>query len=315
MNASDRLCSVLQSLALRIAAVCIFLLAPVASAVPTNVVQTGSGAAIARVKTGLDRNTVIRLLGWPMGNIRKGNTEILYFGEMGTVTLRDGVVVSSDVVSEEDARLAAEQRVREAAAREAAQIADRERRIAEGAAEKQRIATDPAFASMPPGKRLEYWRKFAKAYPEVSVDGDIAAAETEAGTAEKARMSADPAFRSLPPAEQVRQWQSLAAQHPRISVADEIQQAQAEANGADSKAIAEKISAMEAAAQDAETRSHWTGKYTHRTAQREYIGLTNEIAKLKELQAPTEGASSTAPVPDNIQETTPSPDNTQEKTE
>jgi hypothetical protein len=283
------------------------MFASLASAVPTNVVETGSAAAIARVRTGLDRNTVIRLIGWPMGNIRKGNTEILYYGDMGTVTLRDGKVTVSSVVSQEEADLAAEQRVREAAAREAAEIASREKRIAEGAAEKQRIAADPEFASMPPGKRLEYWRKFAKTYPEVSVDGDIAAAETEAGAAEKARMSADPAFRSLPPAERIRQWQSFADQHPRISVADEIQQAQAEANNADSRAIAEKIGAMEAAAADAEMRSHWSGKYTHRAAIREYVGLTNEIAKMKELQAPTEGASATAPVPENAQETTTSP--------
>lgn len=267
-----------------LAAGCVFLCAGAAMSNQTNAVATGSKAASAAMETGLDREAVVRLIGTPQGNLIRGNYEILYYGDRGSVTLSDGLVVFYKIISEEEAKLAAAQRAREAAARAAEEAAERERRIAEGTAEKQRAVSDPAFAALEPDKRMEFWRNFVKTYPEIPASLELAAAEDEAGSAAKTRMSADPSFQALPPEERIKRWEDFAAKYPRIPVAEEIQLARSQAGGANSKSIAEKITALEAAAKDAEVRSHWSGKWTHRKAIREYISLTNEIATLRSQQ-------------------------------
>jgi hypothetical protein len=144
--------------------------------------------AAGAIEEGDSRDTVIESLGKPLGGLTAGGLEVLQY-KLGTVELQDGVVVSSDLISQEvfDLRKAArEERIAQEKKR-----ADeaRERRIADGTAELKRIEEDKSFAAKPASDRLKYWQDFHRKYPEVNVSAQLSAAQSEV-RGEEVRMAA-----------------------------------------------------------------------------------------------------------------------------
>lgn len=89
-------------------------------AIATVAILSTAFAVAQDVKTGDSRETVVRTLGNPAGNVSFGNQEVLYYPR-GEVSLEDGKVVGSSILSESEfrrrqqARLAEEEEARKAA--------------------------------------------------------------------------------------------------------------------------------------------------------------------------------------------------------
>ena len=130
------------------------------------------------IEVGDSREEVIRQVGDPRGAMLSLRMETLFY-ERGTVTLRDGSVVHVRLKTAEDVVREKARRREEDAARKVAQEEEPERRIEEGNALKAWATKDPEFKQSSPAERLDYWRKFQKTYPKISVSEEIASAERE----------------------------------------------------------------------------------------------------------------------------------------
>jgi len=143
--------------------------------------------AAGAIEEGDSKDSVIESLGEPLGALNAGGLEVLQY-KLGTVELQDGIVASSDLITEEvfDLRQAANEK-RMAEEKRRAEEA-REQRIADGTAELKRIEEDESFASKPASERLKYWQSFRGKYPEVNVSSQLSAAQSEV-RGEEARMA------------------------------------------------------------------------------------------------------------------------------
>jgi hypothetical protein len=121
--------------------------------------------------------TVIDILGEPKGRGKNGNTE-LFFYDRGTVTIRDGKVVSSRIVSPQEAAERIKTRQEEQAAREEARRVTLARLLKEGTAEKEKTLADAEFKKKAPAEQLAYWSAFQRKYPNVSATNELAAAQS-----------------------------------------------------------------------------------------------------------------------------------------
>jgi len=227
---------------------------------------------------------VISILGSPRGRLSRGHTEIFYYGERGSVTLRDGKVISSKIVTEEEGRKRAERSAREAAERQITASATRAARIAEGTAAKAGKDADKAFRQLPARKRLAYWREFEKTYPEVSVSAEISAAATEMGEQEKAEKLGNEAFLKSAPQKRLAYWRSFSKKYPEVPVASEIAGAEKELNEAEQKELNEKIQEIEEAIKEASViiRTRGMRRIFRRQARHKRARLSQELKELQE---------------------------------
>jgi hypothetical protein len=149
---------------------------------------TGEESSAPTVNTGDTIADVVAKLGRPRGMIARKN-RVSYSYDRGMINFVDGRVVNAFLVTPEEAqqRLANQQRTDEANRLQA--DLQRQRLLAEGRAELQKQADDPAFAKRSAADRLAYWEAFQRRYPSTDVSNNIAAAQAavaaEAGHAEQ----------------------------------------------------------------------------------------------------------------------------------
>ena len=144
------------------------------------VVSVGQAEGGQEVSAGDSLRKVVSLLGEPRGKLQKGGFVVLYYGDRGTVTLREGKVSNANLVSLEDATNKAEARARKAEARREREQKARLDRIEKGNDEKRKKEKDAEFAALPAGQRLAYWKTFRRLYPEVPVNLIITPLQEEA---------------------------------------------------------------------------------------------------------------------------------------
>ncbi len=130
--------------------------------------------AAGAVELGASREVVLRELGPPDGAAIADAREILFYPR-GKIAIEDGRVVSSEIISPE---AFARQQTREAAeaADRARRVAERNARLeAEGRAIVAARETDPAFLTLPASEQLRLWREFSARYPMIPAHEKIAA--------------------------------------------------------------------------------------------------------------------------------------------
>ena len=121
------------------------------------------------VNMGDTREQVDAVLGFPTAWIQAQGFQLLKY-KRGKVQLRDGLVVSADIVSEAEATERALERAQRMAEARVTRAAAKSERVKNGTAVKVRILSDAVFASLDAEKQLQYWEQFKKNYPEVPVD-------------------------------------------------------------------------------------------------------------------------------------------------
>jgi hypothetical protein len=140
----------------------------------------------AEIVPGQSREEVTAMLGAPSGTIVMGEREMLYY-DRGSVELREGKVVASEIVSAEEAR---RRREAERAAHLAWQRADAARRArnkAEGEAEIQRLLNDAAFLLAEPEAQVAVWHDVMRRYPEAPAGAHLAQAVQRAEASRERR--------------------------------------------------------------------------------------------------------------------------------
>lgn len=123
--------------------------------------------ASAQVKVGDTRESVFDALGEPTGHA-DSNGMAAYTFDRGRVVMRDGRVVSHDIVSAEEAQSEREERERQ-----------REARVEEGRDLRDRMMGDRAFREWSARERLAFWEAFRQRYPEVETGLDHAMADQQ----------------------------------------------------------------------------------------------------------------------------------------
>lgn len=132
--------------------------------------------AVASVQPDDSITNVVAVLGKPQGMITRGAITTYYYGR-GLVHFRNGRVVSSTLVSPEEAERQREARERaEAAAREQS-AAERIRLTEEGRNALTRHNEDKTFTGKAPAEQLAFWRDFAQRYPYTDVAAELAQAQ------------------------------------------------------------------------------------------------------------------------------------------
>lgn len=129
-----------------------------------------AAAAFGEVSIGDTHNEVLAELGEPTGFIETNGKEAYSF-DRGHVIFRDGRVVSHTIVSEEEA-----QERRETAERQ------RQERLEEGLALRDRMHDNEELAAKPARDRLAFWEVFRQKYPDVDVsfEHSVAARQVKA---------------------------------------------------------------------------------------------------------------------------------------
>jgi hypothetical protein len=127
---------------------------------------------------------VDQALGEARGYMAYGSTEVLMY-ERGRVELKDGVVSSVRLISEEELARRKEEQERQ-------RLAEEERRAllyVEGTALRDKKLEDVLFTSAPAAERMAYWRTFRSRYPMVDITEPYALAlrELEIDLASKAQ--------------------------------------------------------------------------------------------------------------------------------
>lgn len=135
-------------------------------------------ATAAEVNVGDTRAQVITALGAPKGGISSGSYELLTY-ERGKVELRDGKVVTTDLISAEQAEMNRQLRAEQQAAAERDAAAARAKRIAEGTEVRRTKLDDAAFTALPAAQRVAFWQNFKKWYPEVPLGDEYTVALRE----------------------------------------------------------------------------------------------------------------------------------------
>lgn len=142
--------------------------------------------ASAGIEPGQSRDEVTAVLGAPSGSIIMGGREVLYY-ERGSVELREGRVVSADLVTAEEARRRREAERAAHLAWQRAEAARRARNKAEGEAELQRLLNDPVFLLGDPDSQVAVWHDVLRRYPEVPAGAHLAQALQRAEAARDRR--------------------------------------------------------------------------------------------------------------------------------
>jgi hypothetical protein len=121
------------------------------------------------IPLGERKESVLQSLGPPNGHVGSAEYEVYYF-DRGEVSFRNGRLASHTLIPTEQLRarqLAAEHERR---ARAEAELARREELAQQGLDLRDRMLTDPAFATLPAHDRVVFWQSFRQAYPQVDVD-------------------------------------------------------------------------------------------------------------------------------------------------
>lgn len=147
----------------------ILLFAAFAVLQPLGAATISNGDTLEQVKAALGR---------PTGEISVRDKQVLFY-DRGHVTLVDGKVIGSDLISREEAAKLEEmhERQRKEATRRAEE-ADRER-ITRAREVKEERLRNPAFRASSPQTRLYFWQDFQRRYPEVDVSLELSAADAE----------------------------------------------------------------------------------------------------------------------------------------
>jgi hypothetical protein len=140
----------------------------------------GTGPASGdEVAVGDSRDDAIAALGRPTGTAMSGDQEFLFY-ERGKVTIQEGKVIESTVISESTlARRQAQQAEMETARRRQAEQ-KASGRISEGKKLKKRVLADEEFAAKPAAEQVQFWRRFNRQYPELAVTAELREAEARA---------------------------------------------------------------------------------------------------------------------------------------
>ncbi len=145
----------------------------------------------ATVEMGDSYDEVTAKLGRPKGEMYAGETRVVLLYERGLVTLQDGKVVFSNILSPQKWLIRKERQQEEIRVMRATAARSRLERIEKGKAEKKTRRNDAKFDALPAKERLAYWRTFAKRYPEVSVETEIANAQAQVKAAAQALVAKD----------------------------------------------------------------------------------------------------------------------------
>lgn len=126
------------------------------------------GVSASAVEKGDTREAVIAELGQPQGMIKADDYELLTYGR-GKVEIRDGVVVSSNLMTAEE--LTARRRSAAIAAEQARIAASerRERNRQRGLEVKAKMIESPAFLEASGNRRVEILNGFHRQYPSVDI--------------------------------------------------------------------------------------------------------------------------------------------------
>ena len=148
-------------------------------ATATDEVRPGDSEASLRVRLGAHK-----------GRLETGEGT-LYVYPSGEVLVRDGKVVRANLRSAEE--IAAQSAVRDRARVEALERAktQEESRMAEALRTRDRLRRDAALLTRPATERLEAWRRFAAANPDIDCTGDVRAIQDEIRITASAERLAD----------------------------------------------------------------------------------------------------------------------------
>jgi len=130
------------------------------------------------VEVGDTMDAVVSELGTPQGTWRTHDLTTLSYPR-GQVALRDGRVVSANLLSIEAFEARKE---RDAIRRTEREIAQREataKRIEEGTLIRDNALVDARFQALPGAQRAQWWRQFMENYPEVPIGAEYHTAVSE----------------------------------------------------------------------------------------------------------------------------------------
>ena len=133
---------------------------------------------------------VLEVFDSPQGIVKGGGQTILVY-ERGMVTLVDGKVVKIEIVSLKELEETREGRERKMAELRKADAIARQKRIADGTAELAARKGDVAFGKLAPAERVAYWKQFKSKYPEVSVNAELQAAESDLAAVSAEKVTAE----------------------------------------------------------------------------------------------------------------------------
>jgi len=132
-------------------------------------------SALPSVAVGDSKESVYAALGEPAGYLSYNDTELLLY-DRGVVELRDGRVVTEDVLSEEEWQAQRARRAREEERRRARERARMRQRYLEGVALRDRYLQDESLQNAPPARQVEFWQSFRERYPNVELPEQYAKA-------------------------------------------------------------------------------------------------------------------------------------------
>lgn len=160
-----------------------------AGPVPATEAGTPANAAV-EVRPGDSEESLRVRLGAYRGRLETGEGT-LYVYPCGEVLVRDGKVVRATLRSAEE--IAAQAAVREKARAEALERAktQEESRMAEALRTRDRLRKDAALLTRPATERLETWRRFAAANPDIDCTDDVRAIQEEIRITASAERLAD----------------------------------------------------------------------------------------------------------------------------
>jgi len=127
------------------------------------------------ISVGDPAGVVRSVLGEPHGYLGCAGHEVLVYPR-GKVEIRDGKVIDVDLVSAAEAERRRLELERRRAARAAEQAAEKEKLRIEGLAVKDETLSDPEFSTLAPVVQLAFWHEFARTYPDVPADLELAKA-------------------------------------------------------------------------------------------------------------------------------------------
>lgn len=131
---------------------------------------------------------VLEALGQPNGSMGSQDLQV-YFYDRGEVFLRDGIVESHTILSQEEAQQRRQEAARKREERLEKERKEKEERIAEGRGIRDAKVADEHFNSLSPTARLAFWKAFREKYPEVDVDLEYSVAYQEARLEKAERMA------------------------------------------------------------------------------------------------------------------------------
>lgn len=154
---------------------------------------------VSAAMVGDTKDAVLAELGQPDGYLGTATREVFTY-ERGHVELADGIVISAELISEEEAVRRRLKREAEEAARLERERERRERLRTEGTDIRLRRLADSDFMTASAAQRLAFWQQFRKHYPMVQLGDEYGAALRERElelAAENAAIAAERRIRNL----------------------------------------------------------------------------------------------------------------------